>query len=197
LLILDLEKRKFSNIMYIPTDTELTLITDRLILEPTKETHAEEMILLFQDPNLFKYIPQEPQKDLEKLRSIYRKRESKVSPQKDQLWLNWIGRNKETKQIVGEFQATVYLEKIAAEIAYSIDIAHQGQHYAYEAMSVINKFLFNSFSIQSITAYIDTRNEASIKLVEKLGMQKVNFIKDADEFKGSKSDEYVFEITKI
>jgi L-amino acid N-acyltransferase YncA len=41
---------------------------------------------------------------------------------------------------------------------------------------------------------IDTRNVASIALVESLGFERVAFHKDADHFKGSSSGEYRYEI---
>lgn len=42
-------------------------------------------------------------------------------------------------------------------------------------------------------AFIDTRNQPSIRLVTRLGFRQVRTIENADHFKGSSSDEVVFE----
>jgi len=46
--------------------------------------------------------------------------------------------------------------------------------------------------VYSARAYVDTRNKASIRLLERLGFERVDATKDADFFKGESSDEYVY-----
>jgi ribosomal-protein-alanine N-acetyltransferase len=54
--------------------------------------------------------------------------------------------------------------------------------------------LFQDYRVGIVAAEIDTRNAASIALVENLGFERVGFQKDADHFKGSTSDEYRYEL---
>jgi [ribosomal protein S5]-alanine N-acetyltransferase len=51
-----------------------------------------------------------------------------------------------------------------------------------------------SQGIISFKAWTDTRNLASHRLLEKLGFTKIEEIKNADEFKGSVSDEFVYSL---
>ena len=179
----------------IPLDQELVLETERVKLEPTRDIHAKEIIKLFQEVKLFEYIPREPRSDLEKLEVVYKKRQSKISPNKDEIWLNWIGREKTNNIIIGEFEATIYKD-FHVDIAYMIDQPFQQKGYGFEVLQEIIKFLIESLNLTSIQAYIDTRNKASIKLVKKLGFIQIKYIKDADEFKGNKSDEYLFQLKR-
>jgi [ribosomal protein S5]-alanine N-acetyltransferase len=49
-----------------------------------------------------------------------------------------------------------------------------------------------SQGITIFKAWTDTRNLASHKLLERLGFTKIEEIKNADEFKGSVSHEFVY-----
>lgn len=53
--------------------------------------------------------------------------------------------------------------------------------------------LWLNWAAKSIRAWVDTRNMASISLMKSLGFSQNSFIENADEFKSSKSNEYIFE----
>jgi [ribosomal protein S5]-alanine N-acetyltransferase len=46
--------------------------------------------------------------------------------------------------------------------------------------------------VREARALLDTRNEASWRLMERLGFRRNRLIKDADQFKGASSDEYEY-----
>ena len=64
--------------------------------------------------------------------------------------------------------------------------------FATEGLQEVFRFLSARMGIGEVKAWIDTRNLASIALVEKLGLQRVERIENADHFKGTRSDEFVF-----
>ncbi|MBP9708764.1 MAG: GNAT family N-acetyltransferase [Oligoflexales bacterium] len=107
---------------------ELRLETERLLLEPICENHAEDMAALLADPDLHTFVPSNPP-TLEKLNSQYKYWESRISPQEDELWLNWVGRLKANGKIVGHFQAGVKTS-LEANIAYTIGKDFQRQGFA-------------------------------------------------------------------
>jgi RimJ/RimL family protein N-acetyltransferase len=53
-------------------------------------------------------------------------------------------------------------------------------------------YLRDIHSIKLVKAWSDMRNKASHRLAERMGMKVVETIKNADFFKGSTSDEFVF-----
>ncbi len=182
------------DIRHILNDLELRIETDRLILEPICERHALDMTTLLSDPDLHTFIPSDPP-TLEKLKSQYKYWESRISPKEDELWLNWVGRLKSNGRIVGHFQAGVKTS-LEATIAYMIGKDFQRQGFAFEGLTKVIDLLFEGTRAKSVKAWIDTRNQASINLVKKLGMNQVEFIAKADHFKGSDSDEFVFELVR-
>jgi len=175
-----------------PSDENMLLSTTRLVLEPVKSTHADEMAMVLSSEDLYKYVPQDPP-DVEKLRKPYEFWESRISPEKDELWLNWVARLNDTRQLVGHFQAG-YKGPEEISIAYTVGFNHQRRGYAAEALQAVLLFLKESLNAKSVKAWIDTRNNASIELVEKLVLEKVEIIKNADSFKGNSSDEFVYQI---
>lgn len=151
------------------------------------------MLSVLNEVDLHKYIPSDPF-ELEQLQRRYGIWERRISKESDEVWLNWAARENKTGELIGHFQAGVRLDD-DSYIAYIVNSKFQRQDFALEALVGGISFLKNHMNLKNVNAWIDTRNRASISLVEKLGMKQVNFLKDADHFKGgSNSDEYVYEM---
>lgn len=179
--------------LHAPSDQEIKIITKRLILEPIIIGHAKEMLALLNSPELHVFIPSDPFK-LEQLERRYKIWTNRISPEKDEIWLNWAAREKESGDVIGHFQAGVR-EDEDSYIAYIVGVDHQRQGYALEALTDILSLLRNKMKLNKVKAWIDTRNSASIELVKKLGMTHIKTIENADHFKGKSSDEYVFQVS--
>ena len=54
--------------------------TERLRLEPLRESHAAELFEIFSDPAMYRFVPQDPPESLVKLEARYRFLESRRSP---------------------------------------------------------------------------------------------------------------------
>ena len=63
---------------------------------------------------------------------------------------------------------------------YSIETSYQGRGYATQAASGIIKYAFENLGINLIDAGCDKNNIASIRVLEKIGMQKVNEDENGD-----------------
>ena len=176
----------------IPTNAEHTLKTERLTLEPIVVEHALEMLPVLNQVELHRYIPSDPFK-LDQLQKRYKLWEQRISKEKDEVWLNWAARENHSGELIGHFQAGVRMDS-DSYIAYIVNSKYQRQGYANEALVEIINFLKNHMKLKNVKAWIDTRNTASISLVEGLGMKQIGFIKDADFFKDTSSDEYIYEI---
>lgn len=166
------------------------LATSRLILDPIDQRHAEELCELFSDPELHRFIPTEPI-SIEKQRERCDRWARRRSPDGKEVWLNWIARDKDSGQAIGHFQAGVGQEG-RASIGYLVARSHQGKGISTAALHTVFTYLRDRLGVREVKAWSDTRNEASHRLARRLGMVQVDFIKDADFFKGTSSDEYVF-----
>lgn len=166
------------------------LSTLRLALEPITENHARELCELFLDPELHLFVPFEPL-PFEKQRERCARWEKRLSPDGDELWLNWAARSKATGDVIAHFQAGVNRDAVAS-IGYLVARKSQGQGIATEGLENVLAYLRDDLGVHEAKAWIDTRNEPSIRLVKKLGMNQVGFVENADFFKGASSDEFVF-----
>lgn len=167
------------------------LTTERLTLEPLTATHADALFAGMSDERLYQFIPQNPPANIEALAARYKRLESRSSPSGDEWWLNWAVRLGKDGEYVGLVEATVD-EDNAATLAWFIFTPHQRKGYALEAVTKLRTHLEGPFMAEAFKIHVDTRNAASIGLVEKLGFKREKLIPDADNFKGSKSDEYLY-----
>lgn len=192
---------------------DLTLRSPRLILEPLVGAHAEALYPALADPALYTFLPKDPPASLAELRVRFERLESRTSPDGTQRWLNWAARPvgdgvEEVEEratalqgadapptlararYVGLFEATVYPDRTACIAYFVLATAQRSGHGACGAGMVLS-YLFAQ-GVDSVLAYIDTRNTASIRLVEKVGLRRVRLIENADHFRGSASNEYVY-----
>jgi ribosomal-protein-alanine N-acetyltransferase len=174
---------------------EIFLECPRLMLEPLLAHHASLIYNELLNPRLYKYIPDTPPNSLQELEKKYARLESRKSPDEQELWLNWVASLRNQQKYVGTFQATIYANQ-TAEIAYIVFAQFWRRGYGGEASQRLLRHLFVDYKVRTISANMDTRNLASIRLVESLGFQRVSLIQNADYFKGCRSDEYRYEITK-
>ena len=166
----------------------LTLNAPGLVLEPLTAAHAGELFSRLQDPALYTYIPQDPP-TLESLSVRYARLESRRSPDGHELWLNWVARRGD--DAVGTVQATCRPDGVAA-IAYDIFVPFQRRGLATKAVTAMLDHVRAAAGITTAKALVDTRNTASIRLLERLGFSRMRLIENADHFKGARSDEYEY-----
>lgn len=168
--------------------------TSRLQLEPILPHHASFLYSSLQARELYTFIPHNPPASLEQLEIKYSNWSKRKSPTGNELWLNYAAYCFEKASYVGTVQATItLLEK--TYIAYETFPPFWRQRFAKEACEALIALLFNGYMIKVVSALIDTRNHASCRLIESLGFRRTRLIKNADLFKGSSSDEYLYELT--
>jgi len=164
--------------------------TDRLRLEPLREPHAAGMFDLLSDVRMYEFIPQDPPATLDALASRYKFLESRRSPDGAEEWLNWIIRSRANGVCLGTVQVTIASDR-RAQLAYEIGVPHWRRGFATEACARVIAALFEE-GIPEVWAELDTRNVASIRLLERLGFSRGALRQKADHFKGADSDEWTY-----
>jgi [ribosomal protein S5]-alanine N-acetyltransferase len=168
----------------------IALRTPHVVLEPLCAAHAAEMFKPLFDPIHYQFIPQDPPASLEVLRARFERLEGRRSPNGRELWLNWALRLA-SGEAVGLVQATGYPDG-RISIAYELFRAHQGRGIATQAVRAMLLHLRDQAKLNRATALVDTRNQRSIRLLERLGFSRTRLIVDAAYFKGAPSDEYEY-----
>jgi [ribosomal protein S5]-alanine N-acetyltransferase len=177
---------------------ETTLETERLLLEPILPGHAPLLVKDLADEHLYRFIPTDASESAETLETRYRKLASRRSPDGAQVWLNFAMRLREDGTLpetsyVGMLEATVFPNR-SAYIAYTVFVPFWRQGYAREGCARMLRHLLEDYRVRVVVAEMDTRNAASVALVESLGFERVGTTLGADHFKGSVSDEHRYEL---
>jgi [ribosomal protein S5]-alanine N-acetyltransferase len=186
----------------IPVE-ETTLETERLLLEPLLPEHAPLLLEGLADEHLYQFIPTDAPESAEALETRFRKLSSRRSPDGSEVWLNFAMRLREgttpeygavpQATYVGTLEATVYPDR-PAYIAYTVFVPFWHQGYAREGCARMLRNLLEDYRVRVVVAEMDTRNAASVSLVESLGFERVGTTLGADHFKGSVSDEHRYEL---
>ena len=159
-------------------------------LEPLQAAHAEGMFEGLSDPAGYLFLPDDPPVDLASLRGRYARQVRGRSSDGLEVWLNWVARRASSGALVGYTQAT--LRDRVAHVAYHIFPAYWRQGLGTAAMRMTLGLLDEADLVDEARALVDTRNEASIALLQKLGFNLLGTFVGADHFKGRGSDEHEF-----
>ncbi len=145
----------------------------RVRLDPLLAQHAEKMFALLDDDALWAYTGPAHLKSVEALYERYRLLETRRSPDGKQLWLNWAVVVDET-DLTGFVQASVEKDSGEALIGYVIARRFWSLGLGTEAVGVMLKHLRDDLHVGTAIAYVDERNAASLRLLQKLAFRITN-----------------------
>ena len=156
------------------------LHTARLLLEPLRVEHAEEMAARLDDPGLHEFIGGVPA-STDELRARYARQAVGHSADDSEGWLNWIVRLEDTGEPVGTVQATVRRTgpRLSAEVAWVVASPHQGQGIASEAATAMVGWLRGQ-GVHEIVALIHPDHLASSKVARRLGLVPTDDLVDGE-----------------
>ncbi len=143
-----------------------TLSAGSILLEPLCAAHAGQMFAVLADPAIYEF-ENEPPQSVEWLHARYTRLESRVSPEGDEMWLNWAVRQP-NGELAGFFQATV-LSKKQAYVAYVLASRFWRKGIATSAVSAVLEDLAASYSVKEVFAVLKAANYRSVGLLHKLG----------------------------
>lgn len=145
-----------------------TLLCSRCTLEPQIEAHASEMFLVLSDPAIYEFEGVPPP-SVEKLAAGFRRKETRVSEDGREKWLNWVVRLP-SGELAGYVQGTVY-ESRAAYIGYEFASKFWRQGVGTAAIQCMLDDLRDTYSVDTFVAVLKTANFRSLALLAKLGFE--------------------------
>ncbi len=143
-----------------------TLTGYRCILEPQVESHAPEMFVVLSDPAIYEFEGVPPP-SVERLAAGFKRRESRVSPDGTEKWLNWVVRL-QTGELAGYVQATIY-KSGAAYIGYELASKHWRQGIGTASLQIMLAELTGQYGVHTFVAVLKTANYRSLGLLQRLG----------------------------
>jgi RimJ/RimL family protein N-acetyltransferase len=154
--------------------------TARLVLEPLRVDHADEMAVALDDVRLHEFIGGEPATP-DELRRRYALQAVGHAPDGSAGWLNWVLRVRATGEAAGTVQATLVREggSTVADVAWVVGAGHQGRGYATEAATAMADWL-RAQGADTLTAHVHPEHAASIAVATRLGMQPTPVVVDGE-----------------
>ncbi|WP_231919922.1 GNAT family N-acetyltransferase [Microlunatus soli] len=158
-----------------------------LILEPLTVEHAEEMVEVLADPQLYAFTGGSAP-TLAELRHRYARQVAGHSSDRTQWWLNWVIRLRldPDRPAVGYLQATVAAEPLAAEplaadrataeLAWVVGMPWQGRGIAARAAGLVADQLRPT----RLIAHIHPDHRASEAIAHRLGMAPTDEVVDGE-----------------
>lgn len=144
------------------------LQTAHLLLEPVCAAHAEEAWPHVDDERMWRFFPEKRPQTPGDLHRLYRKWEN-GSPSPEEIWHNWMCRERSSGELAGGMQSTVLPGGRIAYIAYAIYPPFQQRGYAREASAAVIEYVRKTYTLERVYAEMDVHNEASYRLAESLG----------------------------
>ncbi|PZT75814.1 MULTISPECIES: GNAT family N-acetyltransferase [unclassified Streptomyces] len=150
--------------------------TPRLDALPLRVEYADEMAAVLGDPALHTFTGGAPEAP-EALRARY-ERQTAGSPDPDELWWNWVLRERGEGRLIGYVQATVRGPR--AEIAWVIGTPWQGRGYAREAARALVTHLRDT-GPRTAYAHIHPDHTASAAVAAAAGLHRTGEWEDGEE----------------
>lgn len=119
-----------------------------------------------QDEESGRYLPMFPMKSVEEMQKYI---DGYIGAEGENSF-TWLIEKRSSGEPVGFVSVEIpYRELNIGEISYLLGRKYQGKGYAYEAVSAILKYMFNTQDLYMIEAKYNANNIASGKLLKKLG----------------------------
>lgn len=157
------------------------LHTARLTLEPVRPEHAQEVWPQLDDDRMWQYFPALRPATVDDLRRLYEKWQ-RGSPSDEQVWCNWLCRERSAGVLAASLQATVFPSTKVSYIAYAVYPQHQRKGYAREAAQAVMTYVEKAYGVDRFFAEMDMRNEPSYRLAESLGFVRVETRESENEY---------------
>ncbi|WP_313237294.1 GNAT family N-acetyltransferase [Sporosarcina ureae] len=171
-----------------------TLETDRLILRELTNEDAEGIFSCFSNEDVTRFYGQETFKSVveaEKIIDIFSKN------YREKRGIRWGIERKETKGIIGTIGFNAWLPKHKrAEIGYEIHPQQWRKGYTSEAVSQVISYGFDVMGLTRIGAVVFIENEASNKLLGKVGFQQEGVLRNYMYQDGKPYDTYVYSLLR-
>jgi ribosomal-protein-alanine N-acetyltransferase len=140
---------------------------ERTVLVALRASDADELAGLLDEADLREWLRAY---DVGELRDRFAGWETRRSPDGDELWLNWIVRERGDQRAVGWVQATV--RGTSASVAYALLPAERGAGAASDAVRALVRWLRDRLAVTVVTAEIDESNSASARVAVAAGFER-------------------------
>jgi ribosomal-protein-alanine N-acetyltransferase len=169
-----------------------TLQTSRLTLREMTLDDAEEHFRVRADPEVMKYWSAAPDTSIEQAQQRIEVVRAGV---RDGSSIRWVIADRASGAFLGSGGFWRWDQRhFRAEIGYDLGRPHWGKGLMTEALGAMLRFGFEAMSLHSVEANVDPRNEASKRVLVKLGFRQEGYFRENFFHAGEFSDSAVFSL---
>ncbi|HXH35158.1 MAG TPA: GNAT family N-acetyltransferase [Plantibacter sp.] len=149
----------------------LPVRTERLLLRAHRREDLDDLVVFHSDPAVTRFIPG-PVRTREQTAEALELKLTRAVAATEGDWLVLAVEDLATGRVIGEvlLKRTNDAERIG-EVGYAFATAAQGRGFASEAVRSILQLGFTTFGLQTIVARVETGNDASSRLLDRLGFE--------------------------
>lgn len=171
----------------------LPIHTSRLVLRHLRGPDLETFLAYRNDPAVARYQSWESFNRAEATAFIAR--QGLQEPARPGQWLQIAIALRETDALIGDCALKVNRDDPRqATIGITVSRPSQGQGFATEALAALLDDLFLKLQLHRVVADTDPENDASWRLLERLGMRREAHLRQSLWFKGRWTDEYLYAV---
>ena len=183
----------FSNMTMKKINKKCIISTERLEIRPIEEEDCEAVHRYAGDPSIdmMMFLPNETLEETKKFIEFSVSEWAKEDPEDMEFVILFNG------EIIGGVNLEKCEDERTYEIGWTIRKDMRGKGFATEAAKALKDYAFESLNAEKIQAHCDNRNQASEKVMKKLGMTMVDDTGTRYYPKtGVSSGEYLYSISK-
>lgn len=153
-----------------------TLPAQRLRLRALTPADTDDVFAVFSDPLVMRYWSSPPMTSPEQAAGYIAQIRDWFASRGGLQW--GIAPTDDDDRVIGTVTLCAFaLEHRRCEIGYALGADHWGRGYAGEAVAAALAFAFDQLDLARIEADVDPRNDASIRLLERLGFRREGLLR--------------------
>ena len=167
-----------------------TLTTDRLILREVRMSDAPAFFIMRSDPEAMRYVRRPMAATLEDAEAFITRVQDGQRANTCAQWALTLKGNDECIGVIGPWR--IDQENHRGELGYTLARALWGKGLISEAIATVVDHSFNNLGLHSLEAWVDPRNLASMRVLEKNGFVREAYFRENVFWDNTFSDSVVF-----
>jgi RimJ/RimL family protein N-acetyltransferase len=171
-------------------EPRLPVETERLLLRVHRADDLDDLVVFHGDPEVVRYVPW-PLRDRAATEETLRVKLDQTELREPGQWLVLAVEVRETGRVIGEVLLKWASER-QGELGFAFARDVHGQGYAAEAADAVLRLAFDDLGFHRVSAVVIAGNDASVRLLGRLGFRQEARFVDGVHFKGAWATQLVF-----
>jgi len=171
-------------------EVSLPIETERLLLRPHRSDDLDDLVAFHSDPDVVRFVPWPVRHRAATAETLAVKLDQAELREIGQ-WLVLAVEHRETGRVIGEVLLKWASER-QGELGFALARDVHGHGYAGEAGTAVLDLAFRDLGFHRVSAVVIEGNDASVRLLGRLGFRQEARLVDGVHFKGAWATQLVF-----